>query len=188
MNIQIEKFVYRSDLETTILLHQIAYFLSKRLNYTAINLFFKKMSTLTFAKISISTGTDITLQTIVKNLRATKMCSASTPDCGYENSTLLLALGTCIVWIQRFRVNFACTKRLFNHSAEAIINFRNARLCARCSIFLLKIKLFPFSCRLGKGFTFLKRVQKQLNMLLELCINLASIVSTERNANLLTFM
>ena len=39
---------------------------------------------------------------------------------------LLFSLGTCIVQIQSVWVNFACTKRLFNLSAEAIINARNA--------------------------------------------------------------
>ena len=57
---------------------------------------------------------------------------------------LLFSLGTCIVPIQSVRVNFDCTKRLFNPSAEAIINVRKARLCARCAIFLLKIKHMPF--------------------------------------------
>ena len=56
----------------------------------------------------------------------------------------------CIVQIQSVWVNFACTKRLFNLSAEAIINARNAHLCAWCGIFLLKIKRIPFSCRLVK--------------------------------------
>ena len=64
---------------------------------------------------------------------------------------LLFSLGTCIVQIQSVWVNFACTKRLFNLLAEAIINVRDARLCVRCAIFLLKIKEFPFSCRLVKG-------------------------------------
>ena len=99
---------------------------------------------------------------------------------------LLFSLGTCIVQMQNVRVNFACTKRLFNLSAEAIINVRNARLCARCAILPLKIKQIPFSCRLAKGFTFLKRVQNQFKMLLEMSIVMASIVSTEGNANLLT--
>ena len=48
--------------ETTIL----AYFPSKSLNYTAINLFLQKLSTLTIVKFTISTRTDITLQTSVK--------------------------------------------------------------------------------------------------------------------------
>ena len=81
---------------------------------------------------------------------------------------ILFSLGTCIVQIQSVWVNFACTKRLFNLSAEVIINVRNVRLCVRCAIFLLKIKQIPFSCRLVQGFTFLKRVPKQFKMLLEM--------------------
>ena len=48
---------------------------------------------------------------------------------------ILFSLGTCIVQIQNVRVNIACTKRLFDLPAEAIINARNARLCVRCGIF-----------------------------------------------------
>ena len=62
LNIQIGKFVYHSDLETAI----FAYFPSKSLNYTAINLFLKKLSTFTIVKFTTSTKTDITLQTSVK--------------------------------------------------------------------------------------------------------------------------
>ena len=82
------------------------------------------------------------------------MCRAFTPDCGYDNSTILIGDVFC--------PNTKCSrklclhKKLFNLSAEAFINARNARLCVRCVIFLLKIKQFPFSCRLVKGFRFLK--------------------------------
>ena len=100
----------------------------------------------------------------------------------------LFSLGTCIVQLQSVRVKFAGTRRLFNFSAEAIINVRNMSVCATCAKFLVKIKQFPFSCRLVKGFTFLKRAQNQFKMSLEMCIVLASIVPTERNANLLVFM
>ena len=48
------------------------------------------MSTLTIVKLTISTRTDITLQTSVKKLRAITMCSAFTPDCGYDKSTISL--------------------------------------------------------------------------------------------------
>ena len=99
---------------------------------------------------------------------------------------LIFSLGTCIVQIQSVRVNFVCTKTLFNLSAEAIINVRNARLCARCATFHLKMKQIPFCCRLVKGFISLKRAQNQFMMILEMCSVLASIVSTERNASLLT--
>ena len=43
--------------------------------------------------------------------------------------TLLFSLGMCIVQIKSVWVNFACTKRLLNLSAEAIINARIARIC-----------------------------------------------------------
>ena len=62
LNLQIDKFGHQSDLETTILV----YFPSKSLNYTAINLILQKLSTLTIVKFTISTRTDITLQTSVK--------------------------------------------------------------------------------------------------------------------------
>ena len=74
MNIQIDIFVYRSDLETTILVS----FPSKSLNYTVTNSSLQKLSTLTIAKFTISTRTDITLQTGVKYLTAIKMCRAFT--------------------------------------------------------------------------------------------------------------
>ena len=48
---------------------------------------------------------------------------------------LLFSLETCIVQIQTVWVTFACTKRLFNPSAEAIMNVRNARLCQVREIF-----------------------------------------------------
>ena len=101
---------------------------------------------------------------------------------------LLFSLGTCTVQIQSVWVNFASTKRLFNLLAEAIINVHNVGLCARGAIFLLKIKQILFSCRLVKGFTFLKRTQNKFKMLLEMYIVLASIVPTERNANILVVM
>ena len=101
---------------------------------------------------------------------------------------LLYSLETCIVQIQSVWVNFACTKSLFNLWAQAIINVRKVRLCVRCAIFLLKNKQTPFSCRLVKVFTFLKRTKDQFKMLLELCIVPVSMVSTERNANLLVAM
>ena len=61
LNIQIDQFVYRFILETTVLV----FFQWKSLNYTAIILFLQKLSTLTFAKFTTSTRTDITLQTSV---------------------------------------------------------------------------------------------------------------------------
>ena len=47
------------------------------------------MSTLTIAKFTISTRPDITLQTSVKYKGAITICSAFTPDCGYDNSIII---------------------------------------------------------------------------------------------------
>ena len=115
-------------------------------------------------------------------------CVAHSPLIVVMTIALLFSLGTCLVQMQSVWVNFAWARRLFNLSAEANINARDARLCARCAIFLWKIKRFPFSCHSLEGFTFLKRVQNQFKRLLEMCIVLASIVPTEKNVNLLTVM
>ena len=93
------------------------------------------------------------------------MCSAFTPDCGYDNSTNFLIGDVYCPNTNCFgKVNFTCTKRLFNLPAEAIINARNARLCVKFAIFHLKIKQNLFSCRLVLGFTFLKKIQNQFKV------------------------
>ena len=56
----------------------------------------------------------------------------------------------CIVQIQSVWVNFACTKRLFNLSAEAIINVRNACLFVKCAI-LFEEQTNSFFLSLGQG-------------------------------------
>ena len=164
LNVPIDKFVYHSDLETTILV----YFPSKRLNYTAINLFLQKLSPLTFVKFTIFTRTDITLQASEKELRVNTMCRAFTPDCWWNNSTFIF-IGDVYCPNTKCSGKFACTKRFFNLWAETIINVRNEHLCARCAKFVLKIKRIPFSCPLVKGVIFFQRVQSQFMMLLEMC-------------------
>ena len=52
------------------------------------------------------------------------MCSAFIPDCWYDISTIIL-IGDVYCPKKSVWVNFACTKRLFNLLAEAIINVRN---------------------------------------------------------------
>ena len=73
---------------------------------------------------------------------------------------LLFSLETCIVQIRSVWINFVCTRRLSNLSAEAVINVRNTRLCARCAIFFLKKKQTPFSGHLVKRFTFFEESPK----------------------------
>ena len=107
------------------------------------------------------------------------MCSTFTTDSGYDNITNIL-IGDVYCPNTKCSGKFCLHKKLFNLSAEAIINVPNERLCFRCAMFLLEIKQIPFSCRLGNGFTFLKRVQNQFKLLLQMSIVLAKIVSTEK--------
>ena len=65
-------------------------FPSKSLNNTVINSFLQKFSTWVTAKSNISTRIDFLLPTSVKFLRAITMCSAFTPECGQDNSTIIL--------------------------------------------------------------------------------------------------
>ena len=102
-------------------------------------------------------------------LRAITICSGLTPDCGYDNG-IIIVIGDVYCPNTNCLGKLCLHKELFNLSAEAIINARNAHLCARCGIFLLKIKQIPFSRRWVKGFTFLKRIQNQFKMSLEKCI------------------
>ena len=93
LSIEIDKIVYRSDLETTVL----APFPSKSFNYTAINFFLQKLSIFTIAnaKFTISTRTDIRLRTSLKNLPAITMCSAITPGSRYDKSLSKLFGNVC---------------------------------------------------------------------------------------------
>ena len=115
------------------------------------------------------------------------MCSAFTPDCGYNNSTINL-IGDV------FCLNTKCLGKLCLHKKTFQSLGRSDYQCPQCGS-VCQVRDIPFevqtnffSCRLVKGFTFLKRAQKQFEMLLEMSIVLASIVPRERNANLLEVM
>ena len=115
------------------------------------------------------------------------MCSAFTPDCGYDISTIILIVDV-------FCPNTKCLGKLCLPKKTFQSLGRSDYQCPHCGSvcqfakFLLKIKQVPFPCRLVKGFTLLKRAQNQFKMLLEMSIVLASIVPTKRNSNLLEIM
>ena len=64
---------------------------------------------------------------------------------------LLISFGTRVVRVQSVRVNFVCSKRLFNLSADAIINVRNASLCAWCAIVRLEEQTNSSCFSFGQG-------------------------------------
>ena len=135
--------------------HNTCIFSVNCLNYTVFNLFIQKLSTKTIAKLAISAGTDLTLQTSVKLLRAITMCSAFTLDCRYGNSTIGL-IGNVYCRNTKCAGKFCLHKKTFQPLHIANKNACNARLSARCAKLFLKIKKIPFSCRLVKWFTCLK--------------------------------
>ena len=115
------------------------------------------------------------------------MCSAFTPDCGYDNSSNIL-IGNV------YCPETKCMGKLCLHKKTFQSLGRNDYQCPQCgSVCQVRNISFEehrnsFFCRLVKGFTIIKRVHIQFKMLLEMCIVLASIVPTERNANLLVVM
>ena len=82
LNIQIDGFACPSELETI----SFASFPSKSLKHVVINSYLQKFSTLTIAKFTTSTRTNIRLQTSVKILRIFTICSPFNPDCRYNKS------------------------------------------------------------------------------------------------------
>ena len=156
-NTQIDRFVHHSDLETTIL----AYFPSKGLNYRAINLFLQKLSTLTIAKFTILSRTDFTLQTSVKELKTITICSAFTPDCGHENSTIIL-IGDVYCPITK------CSGKLCLHKRTFPSLGRSDYQCRQCAS-VCQVRNIPFQDQtssfflsLGQGIYNLEETPKSI--------------------------
>ena len=151
----------------------------------AINFFLQKVSTLTIVKFTISTRTDITLKTSVNFLRATTMCSSLTSDCGYDNSTNNL-IGDV------YCPNTKCLGKLCLHKwffqSLSRSDYQCLQSASVCQVPKIPSEDQTNSFFLSYGFIFLKKVQKQFKMALEMFIVLESIVSTERNANRLRVM
>ena len=102
--------------------------------------------------------------------------------------TLLFSLQSCIVQIKSVRVNVACTQKTFQFLGRSDNQRPHCGSVCQVPNILCEDRKKPFFCPLGKGCTFLKRVQNQFKMLMEMCIVLASFVSTQRNANLFMAM
>ena len=90
LSILTDNFDYRSGLNNFF-----ASFPSKNVKITVINSFLQKLSTLVTAKSNISKRIDFLLLTSVTFLGAITMCSAFTPLCGYDNSTIFLIADVC---------------------------------------------------------------------------------------------
>ena len=115
------------------------------------------------------------------------MCSAFTPDCGYDNSTIIL-IGNV------YCPNTKCSGRPCLHEKTFQSLGRSDYQCPQCGS-VCQVRNIPFEDQrnsfflsLGQGVYIFEGTQNQFKMLLEMSILLASIVSRERNANLLVVM
>ena len=74
---------------------------------------------------------------------------------------LLFSLGTCIVQIQSVRVNFACTKRLFNLSVEAI-SMPARRVCVSGAQYFFEDQTKSYFMSLGHGVYIFEETRKSI--------------------------
>ena len=113
------------------------------LNYTAIILFFQKLFTLNVPKFTTATRIIV------------MMCSAITPECLYDNSTINL-IGNV------FCPNTKCSGKNCLQKNFQSLGRSNYQCLRGASVYQARIILFEdqtfFFCRLVKGFTLLKGV------------------------------
>ena len=153
----------------------------------AINLFLQKMSTLTIVKFTISTRTYITLQTNLNYLRAITLCSVFTPDCGYDNSTIILIEDV-------YCPNTKCLDKICLHkkSFQSLgrSNYQGPQCGSVCQVRNIRFEdqTNSFSLSLDQGVYIFEDSPKAVQDVFEDVFRLASIVPTESNANLLVVM
>ena len=112
------------------------------------------------------------------------MCSALTPDCEYDKSTNIF-IGDVYSPYTKCSGKLCLQKKTFQPLS------RSDYQSPQCE-FVYQVRNNPFEdqtnsffCRLEKGFKFLKKVQNQSKLILQMCMVLANFDPTERNANLL---
>ena len=175
LSIWTDKFDYGFGLKRT----RLASFPSKSLNNAVINSFLQKLSTWVNAKSNISTRIDFLLLTSVTFLRAITMCSVFNPDYWYNNSTIFL-IGDV------YCPNTKCLGKLCLHKKTSIsrqkrLSMPAVRVCVTSAQYSFwRSNKFLFLVVWSWGL----RCWREL----EMCIVPVSIVSTERNANLLVVM
>ena len=107
------------------------------------------------------------------------MCSAFSPDCGYDNSTIIL-IGDV------FCPNTKCLGKVCLHKKTLQSLGRSDYQCPQCaSVCQVRNILFEerrnsFFLSFGQGLYIFEGVQSQFKMFLEMSFVLASIVSTEK--------
>ena len=150
VNIEIDKFVYLPDLETTIL----AYLFSlQKLELHGNRFILTKIVNLKHREIHHLYKNWYYVAKTCEIIESNYNVYAFTPDCGYDNSTNTLNGGV-------YCPNTKCLGKLFLHKglfillAEAIINVRTVGLCARCATFFWRSNKLLFLVAGSKGLHF----------------------------------
>ena len=152
-----------------------------------INSFLQNLSTWVTAKSNTSKRIDLLLLSSITFLRATTMCSEFDRDCGYDQSNFIL-IGDVYCPITKCSCKLCLHKKTFESRGRSHYQCPHCASVSHVRNISLEDPTIFFSRRLVKGYTFSKRVQSQFKILLEMSIVLASFISTERNAKLLTVM
>ena len=114
-----------------------------------INSLSQKLSTWVTAKSNISTRIDFLLPTSVTFFRASTMCSAFTPDCGYDSSTIILVGDVycpntkCLGKICRHKKTFESLGRSDYQYAQcaSVFQVRNISFEGQTNSFFLSLRL-----------------------------------------------
>ena len=144
LNIQINKFVYRSDFKTRIL----ASFHKKSLTYMVINSHLQKSSALSITNFTTYSRTDITLHSRVKQLRI-NTCSTFDPDCCYDNS-IIEFIGNVRCPLKTRSGKLCLHKKTFNDLGRTDYQYR--KFASTCQVrnvpFENQTNSFPLLCGL----------------------------------------
>ena len=115
------------------------------------------------------------------------MCSPFTPDCGYDNSTIIL-IGDVYCSDIKCLVKFCLHKMTFQSLGRS--DYQGPQCGSVC-----QVRNIPFEDQTnsfflspGQGVYIFEESPNQFMMLLKMCIVLGSIVPSERNAKVLVVM
>ena len=114
------------------------------MNNTVINSLLQKLSTWVTVKSNISTRIDFLLLTSVTFLRAITLCSAFTPDCGYDISAIIL-IGDV------YCPNTKCLGKLCLHKKTFQSLGRSNYQCPQCGS-VCQVRNIPFEEQINSFF------------------------------------
>ena len=158
------QLLYRSDLKTTIPVS----FLSKSLNYPAINLFLQKLSILNIVNFSTFTRKVITLQTGAEQLSANVVCGTFTPDCWYNTNSIKL-MGNVRCSNEICSGILCVLKKIFRSLSRSNYQCPHCTSTRQLRNISNEEQLSSLSWSVTDGFLFLKRYINQFKTLLEMC-------------------